>query len=88
MQFLVLILVLFFPAGFFISQSRATEIHEEKYFCGGENRVDSNSRILILSPSKTYLSFEVLQNLTGKGIFLKKFYLRVQCCQLFQFCRF
>ena len=83
MQFLVLILVLFFPAGIFIIS--ATEIHEEKYFCGGENRVDSNSRILILSPSKTYLSFEVLQNLTGKGIFLKKFYLRVQCCQLFQF---
>ena len=80
MQFLVLILVLFFPAGFFIIQSSATEIHEEKYFCGGENRVDSNSRILILSPSKTYLSFEVLQNFTGKG----KIKL-IQCCQLFQF---
>ena len=67
MQFLVLILV------FFIFQSSATEIHEEKYFCGGENRVDSNSIILILSPSKTYLSFEVLQNLTGKGTILNTY---------------
>ena len=61
MQFLLLI--------FFIFKSSATEIHEEKYFCHSDNngnRVDSNSRILILSPSKTYLSFEVLQNLTGK----------------------
>ena len=69
MQFLVLIVFLFFPAR--IIPSSATEIHEEKYFGNGENRVDSNTRILILSPSKTYLSFEVLQNLTGKGTILK-----------------
>ena len=61
MQFWLLIFFL----GIF--QVSTTEIHEEKYFCVGENRVETTSRILILSPNAKYLSFELLQNVTGKG---------------------
>ena len=61
MQFWLLIFFL----GIF--QVTTTEIHEEKYFCVGENPVETTSRILILSPNAKYLSFELLQNVTGKG---------------------